>query len=301
MLLTARYFQVDAFADRPMTGNPAGVCVLPHPIADAAMQAIAAETGLVTAFLVTDGGLHTLRWFTPVVEEAMCGHGTLATAWVVFNRLEPQRTSVEFTTQAGVLTVSRDGDAYTMRLPARQPEACPMPFALPTALGATPTTTLRGASYIALFEQPEVVAELAPDFGRIAALDLPGVIVTAPGGDFGCDFVSRYFAPAKGIPEDPVTGSAHAQLVPYWSARLGKTCLLARQLSRRGGTIRCADEGAFVRLSAGARLFLEGTIHNVIARSAGPPRARRVKPSLHPEASARSRSSSARLRDTPQR
>lgn len=267
MLLTARYFQVDAFADRPMTGNPAGVCILPHPIAVSAMQAIAAETGLVTAFLVTAGDIHTLRWFTPVVEEAMCGHGTLATAWVVFNRLEPQRTTVAFTTPAGTLTVWRDGDAYTMRLPARQSEACPVPPILPAALGATPATTRRGASYIAIFERPETVAELTPDFGRIGALDLPGVIVTAPGADFGCDFVSRYFAPAKGLPEDPVTGSAHAQLVPYWSPRLGKTSLLARQLSRRGGTIRCVDEGAAVRLTGRANLFLEGTIHNVIARS----------------------------------
>ncbi len=260
MLLShVAYFQVDAFAERPLTGNPAGVCVLPHPIPEQLMQAIAAEIGLVTAFLVPHAE-YALRWFTPVVEESMCGHATLATAWVVFNRLEPERTSVEFTTQAGLLTVARQDGGYAMRLPARVPETCSTPPALQAALGATPLITLRGASYVAVFDDPTKIVQLAPDLVRTAALDLPGVIATAPGGGFGCDFVSRYFAPAKGIPEDPVTGSAHAQLVPYWSATLGKTALLARQLSGRGGAIHCIDQGAFIQLSAAATLFLEGRI-----------------------------------------
>lgn len=260
LLTPVRYFQVDAFADRTMAGNPAGVCLLPHPISVLAMQAIAAETGLVTAFLVTRGDSHELRWFTPVVEEAMCGHATLATAWVVFNRLEPHLASVDFTTPAGVLTVSREGDAYAIDLPACRPDPCVMPPALSAALGVTPTTTLRAASYIAVFDDAAQIAGLSPDMVRTAALDLPGVIATAPGVGFNCDFVSRYFAPAKGIPEDPVTGSAHAQLVPYWSDRLRRTRLLARQLSRRGGAISCDDRGTHVRLSAAATLFLEGSI-----------------------------------------
>ncbi len=259
-MTTARYFQVDAFADRPMAGNPAGVCLLPHPISGPAMQAVAAETGLVTAFLLSRGDAHELRWFTPTVEEAMCGHATIAAAWVVFNRLEPRRATVSFATPAGVLTVSREGDAYAIDLPARRPEPCAMPQALPAALGATPVATLRAASYVAVFDDAAQIAGLKPDMGRIAALDLPGVIVTAPGCGFACDFVSRYFAPAKGIPEDPVTGSAHAQLVPYWSGRLGRKDLLARQLSHRGGVIRCDDRATHVRLSAAATLFLEGSI-----------------------------------------
>lgn len=258
--MTARYFQVDAFADRPLAGNPAGVCLLPHPISGRAMQAVAAETGLVTAFLVPRGDAYELRWFTPLVEEAMCGHATIAAAWVVFNRLDRRRATVAFATPAGVLTVSREGGAYALDLPARRPEPCATPPALPAALGATPAATLRGASYVAVFDDAARITALAPDMGLIAALDLPGVIVTAPGGGFNCDFVSRYFAPAKGIPEDPVTGSAHAQLVPYWSGRLERTALLARQLSRRGGTIRCENRTTHVRLLAAATLFLEGSI-----------------------------------------
>ncbi len=255
------YFQVSSFADRPFAGNPAGVCVLTGWLETATMQAIADENAVsATAFLVREGDGYGLRWFTPKVEEEMCGHGTLGAAWVVLERLEPGRDAVTFTTRAGQLTVARDGGRYVLDLPARAITPCAAPAGLAAAIGIEAKEVLRGASYIAVLDDADQVAGLRPDFGRIAALDLPGVIVTAPGTGHGCDIASRYFAPAKGIPEDPVTGSLHAQIVPFWSRRLGRSTLVARQLSRRGGTIRCEDRGDRVRLAAGVVPFLSGTI-----------------------------------------
>lgn len=255
------FFQVASFAERPFAGNPAGVCVLDAWPAAETMQAIAEENAVsATAFLVREGEGWGLRWFTPRVEEEMCGHGTLAAAWVVLERLEPTRDAVTFSTRAGALTVARADGRYLLELPARSPEPCAEPPGLAAAIGVAPQAVLRRASYIAVLENARAVAALTPDFARIAALDLPGVIVTAPGDDMGCDIASRYFAPAKGIPEDPVTGSLHAQVVPYWSARLGRTTLVARQLSRRGGTILCEHRGDRVRLAAAVAPFLEGTI-----------------------------------------
>jgi len=256
------YFQVDSFADRPFSGNPAGVCVLDAWLPEATMQSIAAEVALsATAFLVREGKGYGLRWFTPKVEEEMCGHGTLGAAWVVLQKLEPGRMAVTFATRAGPLTVTRDDARFVLDLPARSIAPCAAPAGLFEAIGVTATEVLRGASYIAVLESAAEVAGLAPDFARIAALDLPGVIVTASGAGYECDIASRYFAPAKGIPEDPATGSLHAQVVPYWSRRLGKSSLVARQLSSRGGTLHCEDPGnGRVRLAANATPFLEGTI-----------------------------------------
>ncbi|BBK33389.1 PhzF family phenazine biosynthesis protein [Stella humosa] len=255
------YFQVDSFADRPFAGNPAGVCVLPAWPDAALMQAIADENAVsATAFLVREGDGYGLRWFTPRVEEEMCGHGTLAAAWVVLERLEPGRAEVSFATRAGRLTVARDGGRYILDLPARAIVPCAAPAGLADAIGIAAKEVLRGASYIAVLEDPAAIADLRPDLARVAALDLPGVIVTAPGDGRDCDIASRYFAPAKGIPEDPVTGSLHAQVVPFWSRRLGRPRLVARQLSRRGGTILCEDRGDRVRLSASVAPFLSGTI-----------------------------------------
>ena len=255
------YYQVDSFADRPFGGNPAGVCVLDAWLPEATMQSIAAETALsATAFLVRKGEGYGLRWFTPKVEEAMCGHGTLGAAWVVLEKLEPGRDAVTFSTGAGPLTVSRDGGRFVLDLPARAIAPCAAPEGLAAAIGAKPKEVLRGASYIAVLEDGAAVAALAPDLARIAALDLPGVIVTAPGAGYDCDIVSRYFAPAKGIPEDPVTGSLHAQVVPFWAARLGRKTLVARQLSKRGGTLHCEHRGERVLLGANAVPFLSGTI-----------------------------------------
>lgn len=258
---SARYFQVDSFADRPFAGNPAGVCVLDTWPADATMQSIAAEVALpATAFLVREGVGYGLRWFTPSVEEAMCGHGTLAAAWVVMERLEPGREDVVFRTPAGPLTVTRDHGRFVLDLPARAISPCGAPHGLAEAIGAQPKEVLRGASYIAVLEDSNAVAAIQPHFSRISALDLPGVIVTAPGKPHGCDFASRYFAPAKGIPEDAVTGSLHAQVVPFWATRLGRATLTARQLSTRGGFLECEHRGDRVRLRADAVPVLSGTI-----------------------------------------
>lgn len=255
------YFQVDSFADRPFSGNPAGICVLENWLPAATMQSIAAETAMpATAFLVREGEGYGLRWFTPKVEEEMCGHGTLGAAWVVLEKLEPGRKGVTFATGAGPLAVSRDGGRFVLDLPARKISPCEAPEGFADAIGTEPKEVLSGASYIAVLEDAAAVERVQPDFSRIAALDLPGVIVTAPGAGYDCDIASRYFAPAKGIPEDPVTGSLHAQVVPFWSERLGHKTLVARQLSRRGGTLHCEDRGERVRLTADARLFLAGTI-----------------------------------------
>lgn len=257
----AQYFQVDAFAGRPFAGNPAGVCVLEAWPDAATMQAVAAEVAMpATAFLVREDAGYGLRWFTPAVEEAMCGHGTLAAAWVVLERLEPGRAEVTFRTPAGPLTVAREQNHFVLDLPARDISPCEAPKGLTEAIGVQPTEVLRGASYIAVLENSGAVAAVRPDFARIAALDLPGVIVTATGMLHGCDFASRYFAPAKGIPEDAVTGSLHAQVVPYWAKRLGRNTLSARQLSARGGTLQCEHRGDRVRLGASAVPVLSGTI-----------------------------------------
>ncbi len=243
-----------------MQGNPACVCVLPRFPATATMQALAGELGLVTAFLVRETTGPALRWFTPSVEEAMCGHATLAAGWLMLRVLEPGLSGVVFQTPAGPLTVRAIEDQYEIDLPARAITPCAAPDDLARALGATPTAVLRGASYIAVFDDAAIVSGLDPDMAGLARLDLPGVIVTAPGAGEDCDFVSRYFAPAKGLPEDPATGSAHAQLVPYWAARLGRPDLRARQLSRRGARIACRLNNDRVVLRAGVVPIMEGTI-----------------------------------------
>jgi len=241
-------WQVDAFASRPFTGNPAAVCPLEAWLADDVMQAIAAENNLSeTAFFVPrSGGDFDLRWFTPAVEVELCGHATLASAWVVLHEMAPGRERVVFHTKSGPLTVTRDGDRLRMDLPARPPRPAEASPELAAALGRAPVTTLRARDPLAVFERAEDVRALAPDMAALAALKTgTGVIVTAPGtgADADVDFVSRFFAPAKGIPEDPVTGGAHTTLVPYWAGRLGKPVLRARQVSARGGELACMLEG----------------------------------------------------------
>lgn len=254
-------YQVDAFADGPFTGNPAAVCPLDAWLPDTVMQAIAAENNLSeTAFFVPEGEGYRLRWFTPMVEVDLCGHATLASAFVVFGWLAPWRRSVVFQTEkAGPLTVARDGERLALDFPARPPEACAMSEALVVALGKRPGALLAARDYLAVYDSADDVAALAPDFAAVAALDRFAVIVTAPGGE-GVDFVSRFFAPARGVVEDPVTGSAHCTLVPYWAERLGKSRLEARQLSRRGGALSCALHGERVTIAGRARLYLEGTV-----------------------------------------
>src|SRR5258705_4143814 len=254
-------YQIDAFADGPFTGNPAAVCPLESWLPDKVMQSVAAENNLSeTAFFVPEGDGYRLRWFTPTTEVDLCGHATLASAFVVFRWLTPQRSEVSFQTQqAGPLTVSRDGDLLALDFPARPPSPCPIPAELATALGRRPAAVLAARDYLAVYDTAEDIKALTPDFAAIAALDRFAVIVTAPGTG-GIDFVSRFFAPARGVDEDPVTGSAHCTLIPYWAERLGKTRLEARQLSRRGGALSCALRGDRVMIAGRVALYLTGAI-----------------------------------------
>jgi PhzF family phenazine biosynthesis protein len=253
-------YQVDAFTDRLFAGNPAAVCPLDAWLPDAAMQAIAAENNLSeTAFFVPRGEDYDLRWFTPTVETELCGHATQASGFIVMNRLAPHRSSVRFHTQSGPLTVTRRDDMFAIDLPAQPPELCTMPPKFVAGLGRKPAQILGAKKYLALYDSQADVAALAPDTAAMMDIDRDGVIVSAPGTD--CDFVSRYFAPHAGIPEDPVTGSAHCTLVPYWAKRLGKSKLHARQISRRGGELFCELKGDRVVIAGRAALYLEGRIH----------------------------------------
>jgi PhzF family phenazine biosynthesis protein len=264
-------YQVDAFASRLFAGNPAAVVVMSHFPDDALLQAIAAENNLSeTAFLVPCQGQYRVRWLTPTIEVALCGHATLASAAVVMERLEPGRTEVVFDSASGPLAVRRSGGAYIMDLPARKPVPVASPPGLARMLGATPLDTLDdGVNYLVVLRAAREVGRLAPDLAAIAALERRGVVVTAAGDSDGAwDFVSRYFAPAKGIPEDPVTGGAHCALAPYWAQRLNKPVLRAYQASRRGGDIVCRVAGERVELEGACVFYLEGQIR---VASAGAP------------------------------
>lgn len=256
-------YQVDAFTASLFGGNPAAVCPLESWLDDAAMQAIAAENNLAeTAFFVPERDAFALRWFMPLNEVDLCGHATLASGFVVLNYLRPEASSVDFTTRSGRLTVAREEEGFSLDLPTIPAEPCIPPDALIDGLGVTPHETLKAVNgnYMAVFDESDAVAALVPDMARIAALHPGGVIATAPAHEPDIDFVSRFFAPSHGIPEDPVTGSAHCTLAPYWSARLGRRRLAARQISARGGEIVCEVQGPRTRLEGQAVLYLEGTI-----------------------------------------
>jgi PhzF family phenazine biosynthesis protein len=252
-------FHVDAFAPRRFAGNPAAVMPLERFPADATLQAVAAENNLAeTAFLVAEGGDYRLRWFTPTVEVPLCGHATLASAAVVLERLEPARRGVVFHSASGPLTVHRAAAGYVMDFPARPAAPVSTSPAFAAALGVAPLEVRADAfNYMALLASAQAVRELAPDIAALARLDRDGVIVTAA-GDGGYDFVSRYFAPANGIPEDPATGSAHCTLAPFWAERIGKTAFRAAQLSPRGGEIVCRLVGDRVELEGTCVFYLEG-------------------------------------------
>lgn len=255
-------YQVDAFADALFGGNPAAICPLSEWLPDATMQAIAAENNLAeTAFFVPDGRDFGLRWFTPTVEVDLCGHATLASGHVVLRLMEPEREAVAFkTVKAGTLTVRRHADMLMMDFPSRPPAPIEPPPGLLAALGGKPRQVLKARDHIVVHGSPPEVSALDPDFAALAKVeDCWAAIVTAP-GENGIDFVSRFFAPAKGVPEDPVTGSSHCTLVPYWAGRLGKNELRARQLSRRGGTLTCALHGDRVSIGGRTVLYLEGQI-----------------------------------------
>ena len=260
--MTIPLYQIDAFAEEVFQGNPAAVCPLQAWLADERMQAIAAENNLSeTAFFVPGAGPgdYDLRWFTPAAEVDLCGHATLASAYLILNRLAPDLEGVRFSTLSGTLEVHRDGDRLAMDFPARPPGAYDPPPGLIEALGAEPEVMLASQrDAMVIYGDEATVRGVTPDMRVLAAIDRQGVIVTAPGSD--CDFVSRFFAPALGVDEDPVTGSAHCTLTPYWAERLGKTELHARQLSPRGGELYCRAMGERVRIAGRARLYLEGSI-----------------------------------------
>lgn len=252
-------YQVDAFTTRRFTGNPAAVMRLERFPDDARLQAIAAENNLAeTAFLVPDGDDHRLRWFTPAVEVPLCGHATLASAAVLLERVQPGRDSVRFHTASGILTVRRSGNGYVMDFPARLSRRIDAPDALARALGARPIEVLANEfNYLVVLASEKELRTLAPDFAAIARLDRGGVIVTARAAA-PYDFVSRYFTPAQGIPEDPVTGSAHCALAPYWAGPLERTDFRAFQASHRGGEVLCRLRGERVELEGNCVFYLEG-------------------------------------------
>jgi PhzF family phenazine biosynthesis protein len=252
------YFEVDAFAGKLFQGNPAGVCPLAKWLDDGLMQNIASENNFTeTAFFVPRGDDYDLRWFTPTVEIDLCGHATLASAFVLFSELGLRSDSVRFHSRSGPLTVSRNGDVLTLDFPSRPPLPCTVPKVLIDGLGKEPFKILKARDYFAVFDNEQDIRSLQPDFALLGTLD-EKVIVTAPGRD--CDFVSRFFAPTAGVNEDPVTGSAHCTLIPYWSQQLGKTKLFARQLSKRGGELFCEQAGDRVRIGGHAVLYLRGEI-----------------------------------------
>ncbi len=255
-------YQVDAFTGHVFAGNPAAVCPLETWPDDAVLQAIAAENNLSeTAFFAPAGQGFDLRWFTPLTEVALCGHATLAAAYVIFTLLEPGRTApVAFSTvKSGILTVVREGERLSMDFPAAPAAPCPTPESLTLALGRAPAETRAAPrDYLAVYDDEAAVRALEPDIAAIAALDRDAVIVTAPGDE--ADFVSRFFAPRLGVDEDPVTGSAHCTLTPYWAARLGRDEMRALQVSKRGGELGCTLAGYRIHLTGRCALYLQGTI-----------------------------------------
>jgi PhzF family phenazine biosynthesis protein len=261
-------FIIDAFTDRPMTGNPAAVCPLQEWLPVEAMQSIAAEMNLSeTVFFVPRQGApqsetsrdFDVRWFTPTKEVDMIGHATLAAGYLVLERLHPAAETARFISPTAELSVRREGDMLQMSMPALVPQQIAEPAGLAAALGAKPTAVFAAKHYLAVFGSAELVVGLRPDFTALADLALPAVIVTAKGeGEF--DFVSRFFAPANGVPEDAVSGVAHCCLAPYWADNLGRSDMKGRQLSSRGGVVLCHYSGKDVVLGGTATIFLEGTI-----------------------------------------
>ena len=258
-----KYYVVDAFTDTVFRGNPAGVCLLEHPLSDALMQSIAAENNLAeTAFVSPspDGGFN-LRWFTPTVEVDLCGHATLAGAFVLRHFGDGVGDGVQFHTKSGLLTVTFDGDLYCMDFPSRPPEPVELAPEYAAAVGCEVQEAHLSRDLLLVARDEEAVRAATPDFDALAALPLGfGVILTAPGSK-EADFVSRFFVPKGGVDEDPVTGSSHSTLIPFWAARLGKNAMVAQQISTRGGTLYCEQKGDRVGIAGRAVLYLSGEIH----------------------------------------
>jgi predicted PhzF superfamily epimerase YddE/YHI9 len=253
------YFQVNAFTSDTFGGNPAGVCLLDDWLPDPVLQRVAAENNLSeTAFLVRGETGYKLRWMTPTTEVDLCGHATLASAYVLFFERNWHDDCVLFETLSGRLAANRRGEIIELDFPSRPPLNCTAPPLLLEALACEPIEVLKSRDYVVVFRTAAEVASLQPDMSLLSTLDSLGVIVTAKGDDV--DFVSRFFAPKVGVPEDPVTGSAHCSLIPYWSQRLGRTELVARQISKRGGELSCRFLGERVAIGGRAVTYFRGEL-----------------------------------------
>jgi PhzF family phenazine biosynthesis protein len=254
------FYQIDAFTSKVFGGNPAAVCILDTWLDAGRLQSIAAENNLSeTAFLLPKSrGRYELRWFTPTIEVDLCGHATLASAFVIFSFFDNTLTSVDFETASGLLSVARSGELLSMDFPSRKPEPAEKSSLIAEALGAEPLEVLKSRDLLVVFKNESTIKNMKPDYSKIMQIDTFAVIVSAKGEK--SDFVSRFFAPKAGIPEDPVTGSAHCTLIPYWSERLGKNKLHAFQLSRRGGELFCENAQDRVRISGHAVIYAKGEL-----------------------------------------
>lgn len=254
-------FQIDAFTQKTFGGNPAAVCPLYEWLPAETMQKIAAENNLSeTAFFTGGENLeYELRWFTPTFEIDLCGHATLATAFLILEVLKTKGTLLKFQTRSGLLTVERRGDLFVLDFPSRPAKECEPPEGLIEAIGKEPTQILKARDYMLVYETEREIRAIKPNFNALAEIDTHAVIVTAKGET--SDFVSRFFAPEVGVPEDPVTGSAHCTLIPYWARRLGKNDLFARQVSQRGGELQCVFDGDRVKIGGHAALYMRGEIY----------------------------------------
>lgn len=252
-------YHIDAFTSRMFGGNPAAVVLMDAWLPDRALQAIAAENNLAeTAFVIPHGEVMPLRWFTPTLEVDLCGHATLAVADVLFRYTFPSARLLTFSTRSGNLTVTRDGDLLAMDFPSRPGRPVEITDTVIAALGVRPKELYEARDLLAIYESESQIRDFRPDFGRIVSVDTFAITISAPGEVV--DYVYRFFAPRQGIPEDPVTGSANCTLVPYWAARFGKSELVAKQLSARGGDLRCALRGDRILIAGRTVEYLRGEI-----------------------------------------
>jgi PhzF family phenazine biosynthesis protein len=259
-----RYFVVDAFADELFRGNPAGVCILDNWVDDNLLQNIASENNLAeTAFVVQNGSQYDLRWFTPEVEIDLCGHATLASAFIIINFFDKNNHFLSFNTKSGILTVNfnKINDLYEMDFPARKPQKTEINQIVQKSINAQIKEAYISRDLLLLIDTEEQVKNLEIDFDKIKTIkDCFAFIVTAKSSSKEYDFVSRFFAPNAGIIEDPVTGSSHSTLIPFWAEKLNKNKLIAKQLSKRGGTLYCENNGDRIKISGKAKLYMEGEI-----------------------------------------
>ena len=261
-----KLFQVDAFSQVPFHGNPAAVVPLDAWPTDSVMQNIALENNLAeTAYFVPNGNGYDLRWFTPTIEMDLCGHATLASGFALFEILGTDQSILRFQTKSGELTVEKDGEKYVLDFPSRPGVAAEAPAGLIEAIGAKPKEILKSRDYMLIYDTEDEIKAIKPNFEALSKIDTHAVIVTAKGDS--SDFVSRFFAPEVGVNEDPVTGSAHCTLIPYWAEKLGKNELFARQVSSRGGELFCELRGDRVKIAGHAALYMKGEIYIEEARS----------------------------------